>query len=418
MNILENKRIIVGITGSIAAYKSLFLVRELMKLNSVVLPVMTPSAKNFITPLSLTNLAKNSVVIDMFDIQSQQSGAWHIHFANSADLMIIAPCTATTIGKIANGVCDNSLVTIATALPKNIPMLIAPAMDTTMWLHPTTQRNIQTLANYGYKIIPPVAGELASGFYGEGRLPEIPTLLDYIEISLWVKHLENLQIESHLNKLLGKRVLITAGPTFEKIDDVRFIGNFSTGKMGYALAKVVNYFGGKVTLVSGPSSLSKPDIDNFYKVQSSDEMFEIVASNAPNMDIIIMASAVADFKPKTKVQGKIKKDTISNGLTIEFEPTKDILNYLGQNKTKNQILIGFALEETKFALENAKNKLIDKNCDFLVLNYLDKEKSGFETDFNTIVILKKTNHFEILEFEPYPKNFCAILILNELCKTF
>lgn len=418
MNILENKRIIVGITGSIAAYKALFFIRELVKLNSIVLPIMTPSAKNFITHLSLTNLAKNPVAINMFDPQSQQGGAWHIHIANSSDLMIIAPCTATTIGKIANGICDNSLVTIATALPKNIPMLIAPAMDTTMWLHPATQRNIQTLANYGYRIIPPAIGELASGFQGEGRLPEVPILLDHIEIALWEKYLDELQILNNLNKLSGKHILITAGPTYEKIDDIRFIGNFSSGKMGYALAKVANYFGSKVTLISGPTSLYQPNVDNFFKVQSSEEMFEIVSSNVPTMDIIIMASAVADFKPKIKVQGKIKKDSLPNGLIIELEQTKDILDFLGKNKTKNQILVGFALEETKFALNNAKKKMINKNCDFLVLNYLDKEKSGFGSDYNIIKILKKTNKFEIKEFGPFPKNFCAILILNEICKTF
>lgn len=417
MNILENKRIIVGITGSIAAYKALFLIRELVKQNSIVLPTMTPSAKNFITPLSVTNLAKNQVAIDMFDLQSQQGGAWHIHFANSADLMIIAPCTASTIGKIANGICDNTLVTIATALPKNIPMLIAPAMDTTMWLHPTTQRNLQTLSNYGYRIIPPASGELASGLHGEGRLPEIPILLDYIEIALWEKYLEKLHIQNNLNKLSGKRILITAGPTYEKIDDIRFIGNFSSGKMGFALAKVASYFESKVTLISGPTSLYQPNIENFFKVQSSDEMFEIVSSNVSTMDIIIMASAVADFKPKTKVQGKIKKDSLPNGLVIEFEQTKDILDFLGKHKTKSQILVGFALEEAKFALNNAKKKLINKNCDFLVLNYLDKEKSGFASDYNTIKILRKTNMVETKEFSPFPKIFCALLILNEICKT-
>lgn len=418
MNIFENKRIIVGISGSIAAYKGLFLVRELAKRKAIIYPIMTPSATHFITPLTLMNLAKNPVAIDMFDLNSQQGGAWHIHYAHSADLMIIAPCSATTIAKIANGICDNSLVTIATALPKSTPLLIAPAMDTTMYQNPATQKNIDILQNFGFKLIPPDYGELASGLQGEGRLPEIPFLLDFIEITLWSKYFEQIS-ESNLHKLEGKKVLISAGPTFEKIDDVRFIGNFSSGKMGYALAKVANYFGAEVTLVSGPTSLITPNVKNFYKVTSSDEMFDVIAKLHKDQEVIIMAAAVADFKPKSKALGKIKKNTMKNNYFLELELSKDILDYLGKKKAKKQILVGFALEETNNGFKNAINKLQKKNCDFLILNYLDKDKSGFESDYNTINILQKGENGKIgnKEFEPSPKIFCALIILNEISKS-
>lgn len=415
MNIFENKRIIVGITGSIAAYKGLSLVRELVKRNAVVYPVMTPSAEQFITRLTLTNLAKNPVVIDMFDLSFQQGGAWHIHYAHSVDLMVVAPCTATTIGKIANGICDNSLVAIATALPQNIPLIIAPAMDSTMLQNPATQRNLSILQSFGYRIIPSEKGELASGYYGEGRLPEINSLLQTIEISLWEKYFKNAEKENYLDKLKNKRILISAGPTYEKIDDVRYIGNFSTGKMGFALANVAKYFGAEITLVSGPSCIST-NVDEVIKVFSSDEMFEVISNIFSQQDIIIMASAVADFKPKKKVSGKIKKNfTMKHLLTLELESTKDILSFVGKNKMKNQFVVGFALEELKSALENAKEKLINKNCDLLVLNYLGIDKSGFESDYNTITIIRKVGEkIVVKKLDPFPKIYCAFLILNEI----
>lgn len=415
-NIFESKRIIVGITGSIAAYKGLLLIRELVKKGAIVNVAMTPSATNFITPMSATNLSKNPVVIDMFNLENQTDGAWHIHLVQKCDLMIIAPCTASTIGKIANGICDNSLVALATALPKHKPLLIAPAMDSSMWLNPATQRNIQLLKEYGIVVIPPEEGELSSGLEGEGRLPETQVLLNYIEIYLHLYSEKEQQILKQIQKINGKKILITAGPTYERIDDVRFIGNFSSGKMGFAITEVAKMFGANVTLIAGPTKLNPPSNVAYVSVESANEMYREVSKRFPKHDITIMSAAVADFKPISNLKGKLKKESVGKRLKIELESTKDILLAIGKMKEPNQILVGFALEETRYSHQNALKKLQQKNCDILVLNFLDKPNSGFQNDLNTIVIYKQANEgsLDVTTFPPMSKLRCGLEILRNI----
>jgi phosphopantothenoylcysteine decarboxylase/phosphopantothenate--cysteine ligase len=413
-NIFNKKKIIVGITGSIAAYKSLLLIRELTRKGANVFPVMTPSAANFVTPLSVSNLAKSQVAIDMFAPEVQRSGAWHIDLVSNADLMIIAPATATTIAKIANGICDNSLVTVATALPKDIPLIISPAMDTSMWENPITQRNVKILEEIGVVIIPPAVGELSSGHFGEGRLPEIPVLLDYIETCLFFKEIGKNHQSITKSKLKGKKVLLTAGPTIEKIDDVRFISNFSSGKMGLSLANKSHILGAQVTLIAGPTKLQTHHNIEVVKVESSSEMYEKVIEYYAKNDIVIMASAVADYTPASKFTGKVKKDT-ADELNIKLKRTKDILEELGKRK-KSQFLVGFALEDSSTGLKNAWRKLVQKNCDMIVLNYFDKEHSGFGGDENTITLLGFESNDELFihEYPPMDKNLCAMIILERI----
>ncbi len=414
-NVFEGKKILFGITGSIAAYKSILIIRELIKRGADVTVVLTPSATNFVTPLTLANISRNQVITDMFDLNTQTKGAWHIHKVHECDLMIIAPCSASTLGKIANGICDNSLTTLAIALPNHIPLLIAPAMDSSMFLHPSTQRNIEILTEYGAVIIPPETGELSSGLVGEGRLPEPQIILDYIELYLY----SNQNDLASLYKLKGKSVLITAGPTREPIDEVRFVSNYSSGKMGISLAKIASFFGANVKCICGPISIDKPNVFRTIEVESSDEMFEIVTTETKVHDIIIMASAVADFKPQYKHFGKLKKEIVGKKISIEFERTKDILSYLGHHKKDNQLLVGFALESKENGLENAKHKLTSKNCNLVILNYYDDEHSGFNKDVNTITILKvDNNQLSIKEFKTLTKNQCAVEILKEVCSLF
>lgn len=415
-NIFENKKILVGITGSIASYKGLFLIRELVKRGAIVNVVMTPSATNFVTPMSAMNLSKNPVAIDMFNLENQTGGAWHIHLAQECDLMIIAPCTASTIGKIANGICDNSLVTLATALPKHKPLLIAPAMDSSMWFNPATQRNIQLLKEYGIVVIPPEEGELSSGLEGEGRLPEIQVLLNYIEIYLHLYSEREQETLGKISKIKSKKILITAGPTYERIDDVRFIGNFSSGKMGFAIAEVAAMFGADVTLIAGPTKLNPPHNVTLISVESTDEMYREVLNQFPKQDIIIMSAAVADFKPISNLKGKLKKESVGKHLKIELEPTVDILLDIGKRKKANQILVGFALEETRYSNQNALKKLQQKNCDILVLNFLDKPNSGFQGDLNTIVIYKQVREssLEVETLPPMSKLRCGLEILRSV----
>ncbi len=415
-NIFENKRILVGITGSIAAYKGLFLVRELVKRSASVNVVLTPSATHFVTPLSVLNLSKNPAAIDMFDLENQSGGAWHIHIAQNCDLMIIAPCTASTIGKIANGICDNSLVTLATALPRHKPLLIAPAMDSTMWLNPATQKNIQILKEYGIVVIPPEQGELSSGLEGEGRLPETQSLLNYIEVYLHIFSNLGRALLGKFDRIKGKKLLITAGPTYERLDDVRFIGNFSSGKMGFAIAEIAAMFDCEVTLVSGPTSLVPPSNVNFVSVESSREMYREVLNRFPENDITIMSAAVADFRPTASLHGKLKKESVGKHLKLELERTEDILSEIGKQKKSNQVLVGFALEETRYSDQNALKKLNSKNCDILVLNFLDKPDSGFGSDLNTIVVYKRESESSLIveSFAPMSKLRCGIEIIRSI----
>ncbi|MFN3306417.1 MAG: bifunctional phosphopantothenoylcysteine decarboxylase/phosphopantothenate--cysteine ligase CoaBC [Candidatus Kapaibacteriota bacterium] len=414
-NIFEGKNIILGICGSIAAYKSLFLIRELKCRKANVFPVLTPSATNFITTLTVSNLSNSPVAVDMFDPDIQKKGAWHIDLVQSCDLMIIAPATASTIGKIANGICDNSLVTLATALPKTTPLLLAPAMDTTMLQNPVTQENIQKLVKLGVVVIPPAVGELSSGHYGEGRLPEVEVLLDYIETYLYFKEFGLEKVTEIKKKLTGKKFLVTAGPTCEKIDDVRFISNFSSGKMGYAIAAQANILGANVLLVSGPTKLEMHHKVETFRVVSAADMFDVVSKNFYDSDVVIMSSAVADWTPAEVFKGKLKKVNRET-IDLKLKKTIDILQNLGTNKRQDQILVGFALESKQNGLKNAWEKLHRKNCDLIVLNYFDEMQSGFGFDTNKITLIGFTNREEMY-IEEYPlasKNICSLIIIEKI----
>ena len=455
--ILKNKKIIVGVTGSISAYKSAFLVRELKKAGAEVFVIMTPSATQFITPLTLANLSRNPVSVEMFDESSQKGGAWHIKAAHECDLMIIAPCSASTIAKLAIDLCDNALVTVATALPNNIPLLVAPAMDTTMYLNPGTQRNIETLRKDSVIIIPPDEGELSSGLTGPGRLPEINILMEFIAKTLnqkvkdnakfkivtsiekplseneiinnkypnlqetiekdkWVAELElhNLKqtlITKNLYQLRDKTILITAGPTVEKIDDVRFISNFSTGKMGYAIAEKAKEAGANVILISGPVSINPPVDVKVINVVSAEEMYNKSVEFFEKSDYAILAAAVSDFVPLNKVNGKIKKEDAGNELILNLVRTKDILAELSSRMKPGQKVVGFALESEN-EIENARKKLESKKCDMIVLNSSSKPDSGFGCEMNTITILFKNG--KQFDYQAMPKSECAKVILEKM----
>lgn len=465
---IQGKKILLGVTGSIAAYKSALLVRELIKLGAEVRVVMTPSATEFITPLTLSNLSKNEVIVDMFDKKYQTEGAWHIKLVHWCDLMIIAPCSAATIGKIANGICDTALATLAIALPKHIPFLVAPAMDSTMFEHFSTKHNLDTLAKNGSIIIPPEEGELSSGLIGPGRLPDTNVLIEYIasafdkstkatiskpDTSVPVEFIKSEKpFEQKFNEMLertsskledavlkdqisaeyelkemklaekrkefsdfykGKKVIITAGPTYEKIDDVRFISNYSSGKMGYALARQAYLAGANVVLISGPVELPVPEGIKLVKVETADEMFDSAVEEFKDADIAILAAAVADYTPINPVKGKIKKSETGEKLILELQLTNDILATLADVKEEHQILVGFALESEN-EIENGWKKLKEKNCDIIIVNSINKPRSGFRSDDNTIVILTRKGTEDY--FPPMSKEECAMAILEKIAK--
>lgn len=523
MNELENKTIIFGVSGSISAYKSPIIIRELIKLGANVRVVMTTDATNFVSPLVLSNLSKNKVIVNQFEEKINNKGAWHVDLANQCDLMLVAPASMNTIAKLANGICDNSLMTTLFSIPfgynssnksnpiqsKNTPIILSPAMDYDMWYHPINQRNINILKEIGYIIIEPEEGELSSGLVGKGRLPETKVIVDevlkYLNVSTSnndtinkniseiveitqqkmtsitpnnintsnniinsddnatnnnitapeiiveqeVNKIDNikqriielekkLKIEALINKkfqtetnnikdnidlnveidlellkkkqlielkqyenireallssnfYLNKKILITAGPTYEKIDDVRFISNFSTGKMGYALAKIAVEMGAIVTLISGPVS-EKLDNElykdiNLIKITSANEMFNRVLENYQNQNILIFSAAVSDYSPKNLHIGKLKKE--HNKLdNIELIENKDILKTIGNLKNTKQLVVGFALE-TENLEENATSKLNSKNADIIIGNYANKEDSGFGGDNNTVTIFSQ-----------------------------
>ena len=369
---LENKKIVLGITGSIAAYKACLLARLLIKKGAEVQVVMTPAAKEFITPLTLATLTQKPVVSEFFD---RRDGSWNSHVSLGvwADAMLIAPASASTIGKMANGIADNMLVT--TYLSMRAPVFVAPAMDLDMYAHPSTQGNLQKLQSYGNHIIEPGTGFLASTLEGKGRMEEPERIVEALE-----------QYFAKQQKLSGKKVLITAGPTYEKIDPVRFIGNYSSGKMGFALAEVCAEQGAEVMLISGPVMLqTKHPAIRRIDVESAGEMYEAATKCFPKADIAILCAAVADFTPKTTADRKIKRK--GNNLKLELEPTQDIAAALGAVK-KKQVLVGFALE-TDNELKNAKDKMERKNLDFIVLNSLQDEGAGFRVDTNKVTIIDR-----------------------------
>ncbi|MFN2261766.1 MAG: bifunctional phosphopantothenoylcysteine decarboxylase/phosphopantothenate--cysteine ligase CoaBC [Psychroflexus sp.] len=395
MSVLSGKHILLGVTGGIAAYKTAFLVRLFKKVGAEVKVILTKEAEEFVTPLTLSTLSGNPVLSSLTDEEKNWNN--HVELGLWADLMLVAPATANTLSKMASGSADNLLLT--TYLSAKCPVFFAPAMDLDMYNHKSTKTSINTLVGFGNKFIKPGAGELASGLVGEGRMAEPEDILQFLEKD----------ILSEL-PLYGKSVLITAGPTYEAIDPVRFIGNHSSGKMGYALAETALNLGAEVILISGPTNLHLAHSNlNLINVQSAEEMFEAAKSHFENADIAIASAAVSDYKPKQQFDDKIKKKTES--LTLELEPTPDILKYLGSQK-QNQILIGFALE-TSNEIENAKSKLVRKNLDFIVLNSLKDKGAGFKTDTNRIQIITKD---EIFRFDTKSKIEVAQDIFDQILK--
>tara|TARA_R110000868_G_scaffold342834_3_gene603804 strand:+ start:487 stop:1677 length:1191 start_codon:yes stop_codon:yes gene_type:complete len=391
---LKGKNVLLGVCGSIAAYKAALIVRLLVKKGANVKVLMTPSSVDFIKPLTFSTLSKNPVYSTYFE---EESGLWnnHVDLAKWADFMLIAPATQNTIAKMANGICDNLLM--ATYFSMQNIVYVAPAMDLDMYQHPANKENLRKLKEFGNHLIPAETGELASGLYGEGRMAEPETILQ--------------AIDQQKATLKGQTVLITAGPTYEQIDPVRFIGNHSSGKMGYELAKDAVRRGAKVILISGPSNEVAPYVDTFIAVTSSNEMFEAVKKYQKKATIFIMSAAVSDYQVKKVAVDKIKKSDAS--LTIDLEPTIDILKYVGQNKTNKQYVVGFALE-TFNEEANAKEKLQKKNCDLIVLNSLKNQGSGFGFDTNQITIFDKNN--KKTTFELKSKAAVAVDILNHIQK--
>ena len=392
---LKGKKIVLGITGSIAAYKACYIIRGLVKAGAEVQVVITPAGKEFITPITLSTLTQKPVVSEFF---SQRDGTWnsHVKLGLWADAMLIAPCTASTLGKMANGVADNMLVT--TYLSMKAPVFIAPAMDLDMYQHPTTQANMDRLRSFGNQIIEPQSGFLASGLEGKGRMEEPENIVAYLDNYFEEKDLQ------------GKRIMITAGPTYEKIDPVRFIGNYSSGKMGFALAEECARRGAEVTLIAGPVSMTcSPDIKRI-DVESCEEMYQAATTHFANMDAAILCAAVADFRPENVATEKIKRE--KDDLVIRLKPTHDIAAQLGQMKKQGQLLVGFALE-TNDEEANAQKKLQKKNLDFIVLNSLQRKGTCFQSDDNQISILSANGQ---VDFDKKPKTEVAKDIVNELSK--
>lgn len=370
---LQGKKIVLGITGSIAAYKACYLIRGLIKHGAEVQVVITPSGKEFITPLTLSTLTGKSVVSEFFD---RRDGSWHSHVQLGlwADAMIIAPASANTIGKMANGIADNMLIT--TYLSMKAPVFVVPAMDLDMYAHPSTQKNLETLQSYGNHIIEPGTGFLASKLEGKGRMEEPEKIIEVLD-----------SFFATSNDLQDKKIMITTGPTYEKLDPVRFIGNYSSGKMGIALAEECAERGAKVELICGPVSIktSHPNIKR-TNVESAAEMYQAATATFPDTDAAILCAAVADFTPTNVADNKIKRE--GNKLTLELMPTKDIAQALGQMKKLSQVMVGFALET--FDEENhAKEKLQKKNLDFIVLNSLQDDGAGFQHDTNKVTLIDK-----------------------------
>ena len=407
MSVLSGKKIVLGISGGIAAYKTASLVRLFIKAGAHVQVIMTPASKDFITPLTLSTLSKRPVFSSFYkdedDLISQvettnQNLEWnnHVKIALWADLIVIAPTTANTLSKMANGICDNIL--IATYLSANCPIYFAPAMDLDMYKHPSTLASFSKLKSYGNTIIPAESGELASGLSGEGRMAEPENIVAFLEKDL----------EKKL-PLLGKKIIITAGPTYEAIDPVRFIGNHSSGKMGFDLAQSAANFGASVILISGPSHFSiENNLVQLIRVVSAQEMYEQCHKYFATSDVFICAAAVADYKPKNSAVNKIKKS--EDTLSIELEKTKDILASLGSIK-KNQFLIGFALE-TENEIENAKLKVQKKNLDLIVLNSLQDKGAGFGSLTNKVTFIDKD--FKVEPMELKSKEAVADDILNKI----
>ena len=397
---LNGKKIVLGITGSIAAYKACYIIRGLIKAGAEVQVVITPAGKEFITPITLSALTHKPVISEFF---AQRDGTWnsHVDLGLWADAMLIAPCTASTLGKMANGIADNMLIT--TYLSMKAPVFIAPAMDLDMYQHPSTQQNMERLKSFGNHIIEPATGFLASGLEGKGRMEEPDYIVEYLDNYFEPKD------------LVGKKILITAGPTYEKIDPVRFIGNYSSGKMGFALAEECARRGAEVTLVAGPVNCQLSILNSQFihriDVESCQEMYDAATKTFPQCDAAILCAAVADFRPEHIATQKIKRE--KDDLVIRLTPNPDIAATLGQMKTDKQVLVGFALE-TNDEQANAQKKLQKKNLDFIVLNSLQNKGTCFQSDENQISIISRDGQ---RNYEKKSKQAVAKDIVNELVKT-
>lgn len=390
---LQGKKILLGITGSIAAYKTAIITRLLVKEGAEVRIIMTPAAKDFVTPLSLSTLSKNEVLTGL-----SENDAWsnHVMLGRWADMMLIAPLSCNTLAKMANGICDNLLM--AVYLSATCPVAVAPAMDEDMWHHSTTKTNLEKIRMNGIQVLPVEHGELASGLVGEGRMSEPETIIQ------WLKQYFSSKLE-----LYGKKALVSAGPTYESIDPVRFIGNHSTGKMGIAIATELKDRGADVTLVLGPTDIRPDPGLKLVRVSSAIEMFDACSKAFVESDIAVMTAAVADYTPVSRADQKIKKSETE--FSLKLTKTKDILKSLGELKKKHQFLVGFALE-TENESANATKKLKDKNADLIILNSLNDAGAGFGHDTNKITIFDKDGG--IREFETKPKKAVAVDIVNTI----
>ena len=375
---LKGKTILLGVTGSIAAYKIAYLASALVKAGAKVHVLMTQNATNFINPITFETLTGNKCLIDTFD-RNFQFSVEHVSLAKEADVFMVAPASANVIGKLAHGIADDMLTT--TFMACTCPKIISPAMNTRMYENPITQDNLEILEHYGMEVIRPASGYLACGDTGAGKMPEPETLFEYI-----------LRTVGYPKDMAGKKVLITAGPTREAIDPVRYITNHSTGKMGYAIAKAAAYRGAEVTLVTGPVAIKPPMFVKVVPIESAEDMFQAVTGAAPEQDIIIKAAAVADYRPAVVGQDKIKKT--DGDMSIALERTTDTLGWLGQHRTPGQFLCGFSME-TRDMLENSRAKLARKNLDMIVANNLKVEGAGFGTDTNVVTIITKDSEKEL-----------------------
>lgn len=391
---LTGKTIVLGVTGSIAAYKIANLASMLVKLNADVHVIMTQNATHFITPMTFETLTNNKCIVDTFD-RNFNFDVKHVSLAKRGDLFLVAPCTANVIGKVANGICDDMLTT--TIMATKAPVLFSPAMNTGMWENPVLQDNLKKLQHYGYHVIEPVVGRLACGDTGSGKMPSEEMLLEHILLHL-----------AREKDLKGKRLLITAGPTQEAIDPVRFISNRSSGKMGYALAKMAVLRGAQVTLVSGPVSIAPFAGIETVAVRSAQQMFEAVSERSAESDVVIMCSAVADYKPAGYSEQKMKKG--DNDMNIPLTRTQDILGWLGDHKQAGQVLVGFSME-TENLIENSRRKLTKKHADLICANSIASEQTGFAVDTNKVTLITQEN---VTELPLCTKEETADLILDSI----
>ena len=391
---LTGKTIVLGVTGSIAAYKIANLASMLVKFNADVHVIMTQNATHFITPMTFETLTNNKCIVDTFD-RNFNFDVKHVSLAKRGDLFLVAPCTANVIGKVANGICDDMLTT--TIMATKAPVLFSPAMNTGMWENPVLQDNLKKLQHYGYHVIEPVVGRLACGDTGSGKMPSEETLLEHILLHL-----------AREKDLKGKRLLITAGPTQEAIDPVRFISNRSSGKMGYALAKMAVLRGAQVTLVSGPVSIAPFAGIETVAVRSAQQMFEAVSERSAERDVIIMCSAVADYKPASYSEQKMKKS--DNDMSVPLTRTQDILGWLGDHKQAGQVLVGFSME-TENLIENSRRKLTKKHADLICANSIASEQTGFAVDTNKVTLITQEN---VTELPLCTKEETADLILDSI----